>query len=139
MRDFYTICNPGPGVPKSPPEPKSVPPRVEHIVEDPNAGLTPAEVERLKFIVEAIHAGKLFHDGTCLVSKVGGKDHNWEYWALLQKRDLGRIEQKEAMMEEMHKRILQLAFDRAECDRINLECWEHIAAIKQERMGGKEH
>ncbi|KAI0042660.1 hypothetical protein FA95DRAFT_1564132 [Auriscalpium vulgare] len=53
MRDFYTICNPGPGVPESPPEPKSEP-KYEPMVTDPNAGLTPAEADRLEWFRESI-------------------------------------------------------------------------------------
>ncbi|KAI0045539.1 hypothetical protein FA95DRAFT_120907 [Auriscalpium vulgare] len=58
MRDFYTICNPGPGVPESAPEPREAPnlysdEPYQMSVRDPDAGLTPAEAERWRFLQEA--------------------------------------------------------------------------------------
>ncbi|KAI0042657.1 hypothetical protein FA95DRAFT_544110 [Auriscalpium vulgare] len=139
MHDFYTIFNPGPGVPESPPEPRSAPSRVVPIVEDPNAGLTPAEADRLKFFEEARRSGKLFYHDLHLVLKVGGKDHTKEYTTLLQKSSSGQIKQERAVMGQMEERFMQMAFDRAACERIALECWEQIAAIKEERMGAEGH
>ncbi|KAI0046433.1 hypothetical protein FA95DRAFT_1573135 [Auriscalpium vulgare] len=127
MRDFYTICNPGPGVPENPPEPKSEP---KPIVRDPNPGLTPAEAERLEFLEEGTRSGKLFDDKGWLVSEVGGKDHYEEYSALLAKRSSGKVKQSHAILEP---EFMELAFSRAACDRMALECWEIIADIKEQR------
>ncbi|KAI0038032.1 hypothetical protein FA95DRAFT_1567937 [Auriscalpium vulgare] len=135
MRDFYTICNPGPGVPESPPEPKSEH-KYEPMVRDPNAGLTPAEAERLEWFEEGIRSKKLFYEGLRLVSVAGGRDHWKEYWALLDKNYSGLVKQSHAILEP---KFMELAFSRAACERMALECWEGIAAIKQERMRGEGH
>ncbi|KAI0046438.1 hypothetical protein FA95DRAFT_1560072 [Auriscalpium vulgare] len=132
MRDFYTICNPGPGVPENPPEPKSEP-KPEPIVRDPNPGLTPAEAERLEWFKEGTRSGKLFDEMGWLVSEVGGKDHYEEYFALLAKRSAGKVKQQYAILKEAEPRFIQLAFDRAECQRMFLECWEIIADIEEQR------
>ncbi|KAI0045538.1 hypothetical protein FA95DRAFT_120983 [Auriscalpium vulgare] len=69
MCDCYPFCSPGLGVPESSPAPtggqaymvNDVHKPYQRAVEDPDAGLTPAEAERWRFLQEAKRSGKLWY------------------------------------------------------------------------------
>ncbi|KAI0045542.1 hypothetical protein FA95DRAFT_1607648 [Auriscalpium vulgare] len=141
MRDFYTICNPGPGVPESLPESAPEPREAPNLyrdelyqmsVRDPDAGLTPAEAKRWRYLQEAQRAGKLCYDGLGILVDSPGGDHAIEYMELAQKSFDGQLKQEGEIIAKMQKALLGMAFDRGETDRMLLEIRAMQQTVEQE-------